>query len=371
MLYAPPTPFTCTTLTRDPLHRVYRVDYPQTPGYPAFAVEVTRDEFGRVTQSTDSLGTSTASYDDLNRTVSSVPSVGRGVTYQYLNDLPLARRITRATLSGVGLWEIGEDGKGREAQVLNPYGQLTTTRFDRDAKPRDETKSNGARAEYAWTPRDWLGQGRHRLLSGALLDQFDLYYTDGSGVYDPTGNIQREVDLGGRTHAFSRSYHYELTAETHPDFGTLSYSLDVNGNRLSKSATGITEWAGYDAQNKLLWTNQGASAPPSPGQSAPYRLYSYDLNGRPTLIEHRDAPGLGVVQDQHDWDGSGLPRRIKCVGTTQERWTADWDASGERAPRSARLLWRRLRRLTPLPFDGACHPTPDGVPHRRSGRALR
>jgi YD repeat-containing protein len=199
---------TFVTLHRDALHRVYQVDYPQRPGYPAFSVTSVFDEFGRETQVTDANGTSFTAYDDLNRVVAHTPAVGRAVSYQYLPDLNLARWITRVSLAGTGTWEFGEDGKGREAQVLNPFGQLTSRSFDPDGKLLRETRANGTYADYAYTARDWPGardSGRriqHRLASGAILDQFDYFYTNAAGQYDPTGRLQREIDAGGRVHAF-------------------------------------------------------------------------------------------------------------------------------------------------------------------------
>jgi RHS repeat-associated protein len=89
----------------------------------------------------------------------------------------------------------------------------------------------------------------------------------------------------------------------------------------------VTEWAGYDYQNKLLWTNQAGNFPPAAGQAAAYRLYQYDPNGQPVQIEKRNAGG-GVVLDQLDWDGMRKLRRMLCQG--QERYTAEYDGSGTR-----------------------------------------
>jgi RHS repeat-associated protein len=89
----------------------------------------------------------------------------------------------------------------------------------------------------------------------------------------------------------------------------------------------VTEWAGYDAQNKLLWTNQAGNFPPASGQAAAYRLYQYDPSGQPVQIEKRSAGG-GVVLDQLEWDGMRKLRRLRCQG--QERYTAEYDSSGIR-----------------------------------------
>jgi YD repeat-containing protein len=235
--------------------------------------------------------------------------------------------VTRVSLSGIGTWQYGEDTKGREAEVQNPFGQLTTRRFDPDGKLLQEFRANGTVSEYAYTSRDWLAGIQHRLASGTVLDTFTYHYTDSQGNYDPTGHLRREVDAGGRVHSFFYNPLYELTAESHPDFGTISYTLDPNGNRTQKSQGGVTEWAGYDVHNKLLWTNQAGNFPPASGQAAAYRLYQYDPNGQPVQIEKRH-PGGGVLLDQLEWDGMRKLRRMLCQG--QERYTAEYDGSGTR-----------------------------------------
>lgn len=191
-----------TTLDRDALHRVYQVNYPATPGYPAFSVETQFDHFGRVTQTQDPTGISTFVYDEQNRLTSTTPSVGQGATFQYLKDTLLKRRTSRVTVTGTGTWEYRGDGKGRTAQVLNPFQQLTTWKYDPDGKTLRETRSNGSWTDYSYNTRDWLTQIEHRYANGTLLDRFQYLYTDVLGVYDPTGHLRREVDLGGRTHGF-------------------------------------------------------------------------------------------------------------------------------------------------------------------------
>src|SRR5262249_33574033 len=159
-----------TTVERDALHRVRQVNTPQCPGYPAFSVSVTRDEFGRTTTLQDANGVSTFGFDDLNRLVAASPAVGRAATYQYLKDTTLQRWSPRVTLAGIGSWELREDGKGRIAQVLNPFGQLTTRCFDPDSKLLRETRSNGTYSDYTYTARDWLAAIQHRFAGGAPLD---------------------------------------------------------------------------------------------------------------------------------------------------------------------------------------------------------
>ena len=320
-----------TTLVRDSLHRVYRVDYPATPGYPAFSVEGSFDRLGRLVSLADASGTGTFAYDPLDRLTSHVPAVGSPVSYGYLKDLLNGRWIEQATLSGTGTWEFREDGKGREAEVVSPFGQLTARRFDLEGKLLQESRPNGTVSDYSYTARGWLAGIQHRLAGGAVLDPLGYYYADAAGVYDPTGHLRRETDAGGRVHAFSYNRHYELTGESHPDFGSAAYTLDRNGNRTSWSMGGVTTWAGYDLQNRLLWTNGAGNLAPAPNQGSPYRLYEHDGAGQPVRLEHKETSGPGgVTIDQYDWDGMGKLRRLYCVGTSQERYRAGYDGAGTR-----------------------------------------
>jgi RHS repeat-associated protein len=322
-----------TRLSRDSLHRVYRVDYPEVdlPGtplvdYPASSVESSFDEFGRVTQTTDANGTSTYGYDDLNQLRSVSPAVGRSYTLTYPRDLTYKRWQTRLTLSGVGSWEFRQDSKGRQAEVLNPFGQLALRRYDKDGKLLRESRPNGTYTDATYTSRDWLDTVTHYKADGTGLDSLAYSYRTASNVYDGTGHVQRETDAGGRAHYFYYNEQYELIQEKHlTDFGTLTYTYDLNGNRTSKQRGSLTEWAGYDAQNKLLWTNQGANAVPASGQSAPYRRYTYDAAGQPTAIEHRDVSGGALATDGLEWDGMGNLRRFAPNGLPLGAYSATYD----------------------------------------------
>ncbi len=147
----------------------------------------------------DQTGTSTASYDDLNRPTQVTPAAGQGATFQYLKDPVQKRLVSRMTVTGTGTWEWRGDGKGRTAEILNPFGQLTTRKFDPDGKTLRETRSNGTWSDFAYNTRDWLTQIEHRFADGSLLDRFQYLYTDAVGVYDPSGHLRREVDAQGQT----------------------------------------------------------------------------------------------------------------------------------------------------------------------------
>jgi YD repeat-containing protein len=262
-----------TELVRDALHRVTQVVYPATSGYGAITVTTQFDEFGRVEQTSDGNGTSTFTYDDLNRLKTATPAIGQGVTYTYTPDVTNKRWTTAVALSGVGTWQFGEDSKGRIAEVLNPHGQYTSRQFDPDGKLTKETKANGTVSNYSYTTRGWLAGIEHRLASGTVLDNFQYYYTTATGTYDSTGKLRREIDAGGRVHSFDYKSGAAIMRETHPDFGQIDFTTDLNGNHTRRKIGTVDRYHGYDAHNKLLWVNATNVAPIS-GQANPYRRYN-------------------------------------------------------------------------------------------------
>ena len=183
--------------------------------------------------------------------------------------------------------------------------------------------------DYADTDRDWLSRIEHRLLGGGLLDAIDYSYTDAfGGIYDGTGRLRKETDSAGREHKFQYNFwHYELTREDHPDFTSYGYAQDGNGNRTRKTHGASDTFYGIDVHNKLLWTNTTNVAPTS-GQAAPYRLYTYNANGEPTQIEHRDAVGSPVVTEDLKWDGMGKLREVLTNGVSV--YEAIYDGGGNR-----------------------------------------
>ena len=68
-----------------------------------------------------------------------------------------------------------------------------------------------------------------------------------------------------------------------------------------------------------MWTNQGGTSAPTSGQASPYRLYTYNANGEPTQIEHRDAVGSPVVSETLKWDGMGKLREVMSNGSVDRR----------------------------------------------------
>jgi RHS repeat-associated protein len=105
--------------------------------------------------------------------------------------------------------------------------------------------------------------------------------------------------------------------------------LRRRGNRLT-AQRGTTTYAGYDAANKLLWTNLGTNAAPSPTQPNPFRIYTYNANGEPISIQHKDTATSPVKTEILDWDGAGQLRRIRDSATGTVLYSALYDGDGTR-----------------------------------------
>jgi hypothetical protein len=184
---------------------------------------------------------------------------------------------------------------------------------------------------------DWLSSLLVRQQNGSVKDSFGYYYTDGAGVYDPTGHLRREVDSLGQTHAFLYNDLYELSSGSHVDLGTggavgtISYALDANGNRTSVNKNGTTDYYGYGSGNRLLWVNQGTNAAPTAGQTSPYTLFQYNTNG---LVSQRDPKHPNGIRQLYDflWDGDDRLRTVNEGATT--RFSALYNGDGLRVQKT-------------------------------------
>ncbi len=319
---------TLATLERDERHRVTVVHVPASGGHAAFDVTIAYDEFDRVVSSSDNSGTTQSTWDALNRLASLTPPLPqKALVFTHTKDLTLQREIATVNVAGVGDLVQRGDTKGRLSQVVSPFGQTTTVERDKEGKPTLVTLPNGTKEEYGYTARDWLASVQLKKADGSVFDFFNYFYTDSQGNYDPTGHLRREVDSLGQTREWVYNDLYRLIQESHPDFGTLQYGHDANGNRLSRTTSAGTDYYGVDAQNKLLWVNRGTNAPPTSGQANPYTLNTHDLNGRVTRRERKHDGGLTKVFD-FLWDGDDRLRSVKEGVTT--RFTATYGGDGLR-----------------------------------------
>ena len=210
--------------------------------------------------------------------------------------------------------------------------ESASVRHGREVAAWTAVSQGGRGGEKSYTARDWLASILVRQQNASVLDTLAYSYTDTvTGLSDPTGHLRQEVDAGSRVHAFHYDNLYELVQETHPDFGTLSYSYDQNGNRATRTSGLGTDYYGVDANNKLLWVNRGSNSAPTHLQTNPYTLFTYDACGRTTYREHQFDGGWHR-DFSLTWDADD---RLRSVKNGTDTWlSASYDGDGTRVSKS-------------------------------------
>ncbi len=130
--------------------------------------------------------------------------------------------------------------------------------------------------------------------------------------YDPLGRITQKIEtLGGSTDMFDYGYDRagRLVEVKKNGATAASYNYDANGNRLSKTAGGVTVNGTYDAQDRLTqydgttysYTANGELV--SKANSGQTTTYQYDVLGNLKRVTPASGPSIDYVID-------GANRRI-------------------------------------------------------------
>jgi YD repeat-containing protein len=110
-------------------------------------------------------------------------------------------------------------------QVTNALGQITRfTRYDRNGRLLQQLDPNGARTDYAYTPRGWLTQVKVTP-SGGAASQSTVY------EYDPVGQLTRATLPDGTSTTYTYDAARRLTDVADSAGNRVSYTLDAMGNR--------------------------------------------------------------------------------------------------------------------------------------------
>jgi RHS repeat-associated protein len=134
-------------------------------------------------------------------------------------------------------------------------------------------------------------------------------------------SFQRSTCEDGETTTYGYDAASQLTSEIRPGYNA-GYKFDGNGNRLSKTVNGNTEFYSYDNGDKLL--------------SAGIKTYTYDQAGRTTSVKvGMGAPSVLTYDDEdrlktfmgQTYTYNGFDTRVGKNGTTYHR-----DGTGVTAP---------------------------------------
>jgi RHS repeat-associated protein len=304
-----------TTTVYDPLNRVITVS-----DQAGLIRSSTYDPDGNVLTTTDGVGDATRyTYDPLNRQIKETDPLNQTNTTAYDADSNIILETDRDGHTTLYLY----DALDRRISVTDPLGNITTTKYDGDGNTVGVTDANGHTTTYGY---DALNR---RVSTTDVLGETTTY------VYDPVGHVIQRDDPMGRITSYSYNALYYLTNRsyqpsglddvfTYDDAGRvltaeraswldtfsydgasrltnttqngriLTYTYNISGRvQTNTQPSGRTLSYVYDARNRLVGINDGAS-------SQPIVSYAYDGANRVALRAYRNGTTASYVYDADD-----------------------------------------------------------------------
>ncbi len=260
----------------------------------------------------DSASTTIYTYDPRSRLLTESRTInGQAYTLSYQYDA--ASNLVRLTYPDGYQLSYTYDALNRITSV----GNIATLTYRKNNQLATISFGNGVQTAYSY---DELGRISRIRTWNSTATLLDLNY-----VYDLNGN-PTSVNNGQETYGYDDLN--RLTSANGP-FGTLSYTYDQVGNRLSTVVNGTGTSYSYGSYNKLLsagsttysYDNNGNMIMKSSGSNS--WSYTYDYQNRLRQVR---VNGQLVFQAMYDGDG----HRIETVGagTTVFHYRAgSWDPS--------------------------------------------
>ncbi|MGH2372768.1 MAG: hypothetical protein ACRDIC_04735, partial [bacterium] len=268
-------------------------------------ISYTYDANGNRLTMADSTGTTGYLYDNLDRQTRTTYPDGRSVQATY----DAAGNRTSLTYPDASTMTYAYDAANRLiSQVL--AGTLTWAfNYDAAGNRTQMMHPNGTRTVYFYLPNNWLRGTIQYSPSGTFQEPGSVEYS-----YDANGNRLTQADLSGIT-TFTYDALNRLTGAAYQGgYGTWSWAYDPVGNRIQQIAPAGTTNYGYDANNRL--------------SQAGTTTYAYDPNGNLTSTSAgqtftwdafnrmAQATGPGGTAT-YTYNGDGLKRqRMGPEGTT-------------------------------------------------------
>lgn len=293
-------------------------------------------------------------YDSMNRLVKKTPDASLGeqsVSYTYA---PAGQRASMADASGTTLYSY--DARHRLLSKQTPQGTLTYT-YDAagNLASTRSSNANGVSVNYTYDALDRIESViDNRLDGGTTTYSYDaagntLKTTSANGVQtdyvydnlyrptqvthsregtlasytqtlDPTGRRLSVTENNGRVVNYTYDALYRLTGETVAGDpaaaanGSVAYTLDPVGNRLSRASTlaaVLSATSAYDANDRQTADSYDANGNTRAGSGS---TYAYDFE------DHLKSVNGGAIRIAYDGDGN---RTAKTVGGVTTKYLVD------------------------------------------------
>jgi RHS repeat-associated protein len=262
----------------DDLNRLINVSYPGSPGENvAYQYDTGTNGIGRLTAITDQSGATNYSYDPRGNLSAKISTLnGQSYTINYTHDA--AGLLTGVTYpDGLSL-HYQRDSIGRvQGVTAQPPGQISQT-LASNLSYRPFGPLKGLSYGNGLTLHIDHDQS-YRITSLTVSPVLDFSYS-----YDPSGNIVTLDHLHQPASGQAFSYDpLDRLDDSTGDYGSLDYSYDPVGNRLSRNHQNgtdiLTESYSYAATgNRLITVNSNDNG------VTDQRQFSYDDHGNPIAI---------------------------------------------------------------------------------------
>ncbi len=257
----------------------------------------------------------TRTYDPLGRLGSVTDVNGATVGYSY----DAASQKTGLIYSDQREAAYTYDAAGRLASVTDVAGEETTYTYRTDGLPLTVTRPNGVSTAYTYDAAGRLTGVAHGLGATTLLS---LDYT-----LDAVGNPTQVVDSRLGTTGYVYDGLDRLVSETNAS-GTISYTFDPGGNRLTKSVGAVVTNYSYDAADQLTGTDDTSYTHDANGS----RLTSTDASATTSYswseVNLLESVTSSAVSTENTYDGLG--RRVACsVSGVETAFVLDDPGTGD------------------------------------------
>lgn len=205
------------------------------------------------------------------------------------------------------------DSSNRLVKVIQDGALLAEYQYSPDGRGKQQKDGAGNITEYTYDNLKNLVSMEIKTAAGIVLYKEESEYNANQSVTIRTisGMVPEAAGAAGTFYYIYDESDCLLMEQG--NYGTISYTYDVMGNRLTKTENGVTTYYTYDLCNKLLSETQNDSV----------TTYVYDAMGN--LVEKSDAKGT-TYYTYDAWNQ--LKTVITPYGTCQEN---AYDAFGIRS----------------------------------------